>query len=703
MAHSPTRESSIGGLIDELERAARIPAKQRAIKISATVDKLCSRAYEDGLSSASLGRLVDIITLSNELDQATIGGIIRNLYPTEKIPDTIVLNVVASLGHGRAKPSYGTQSALLKWLAMVYGVLENPGILSQVYSVIFNLIDTIAIRPQLCHVLSLITRRRHVRPFRIQMLMELTRQSGNEPPLVGLMRVYKDYYPDVIVGDVTAGRASVFTHPNPEWQQRLVEIQEAYLRRNRDDLSRGQTSFRMARKGLDDRKKLKTSGIPEIYTTNAHESSTTLEEIENVSEFIEKLEKIELPNQLVAVIGDRLMQKFIQLKSSPTTARRVDNWLMSFFEAQLEDPDTSESKILAMLTAILDYTRYTKQLPPACLAYLKSMLPSWNGVTGRSVIIDLLSYLPICSFEDLLSVLYPLESAILDDTTESQLDLLNFYKSLLCQWAVSILSDTSKRREVIPVMSSLVSRGSTLALTILQSSFTIESYSTILDFYDTTIFLISNPELKKTIRITIPPAALVYTLHFTHSLYIISRLSSILALYKRSFELAMSLKSADQPPYQKEDVNHFNGFLMDVCNCIWRSRAFNTTDPNAHGCLLSQSTTAVLSKYVASIDNSLSLTAMFGLSYSPVFCLLAISYVRELEDAANENEIEQRHAGPVTQNSLKDLQLDGGLKLSWADYRLGVLRYLESKGANGVGELMYNTMKHLMNSRDQKA
>ena len=41
--------------------------------------------------------------------------------------------------------------------------------------------------------------------------MELTRQAGNDPPLVGLMRVVKDYYPDVIVGEVTSGRASVFT------------------------------------------------------------------------------------------------------------------------------------------------------------------------------------------------------------------------------------------------------------------------------------------------------------------------------------------------------------------------------------------------------------------------------------------------------------------------------------------------------------
>lgn len=45
--------------------------------------------------------------------------------------------------------------------------------------------------------------------------MELMRHAGNDPPLIGLMRVYKDYYPDVIVGDVTSGRASVFMVSNP--------------------------------------------------------------------------------------------------------------------------------------------------------------------------------------------------------------------------------------------------------------------------------------------------------------------------------------------------------------------------------------------------------------------------------------------------------------------------------------------------------
>lgn len=80
--------------------------------------------------------------------------------------------------------------------------------------------------------------------------------------------------------------------------------------------------------------------------------------------------------------------------------------------------------------------------------------------------------------------------------------------------------------------------------------------------------------------------------------------------------------------------------------------------------------------------------------------MLAIEYVRELEDHS-QDEIMTRHPGPVTQNSLKQLERDGGLQVSWEEYRLGVLMSLESKGVTGVGELMYNTMKALKNAREK--
>ncbi|KAH9221070.1 Mis6-domain-containing protein [Leptodontidium sp. 2 PMI_412] len=700
-------EESISDLITDFQRAANKPAKQRSTKISIIVDKVCSRAYVDGLSNASLELLMDIITRPNEVDQSSLGNLIRNLYPATRVPDIIAIKVVGSLGHGLVKPSYSAQAALLKWLIMVYDVLENQKVLSQLYSVLFNLLDVSALRPQLCHVLSLITRRKHVRPFRIQALMELTRQSGNEPPVVGLMRVYKDYYPDVIVGEVTSGRASVFTHPNQEWRQRLGEIQELHIQRTQDGLPAEKRTFRVARKAST--KGRKPSVLPQVYTSHAQETSVTLEEIEDVYDFIQKLERIEPPNQLVAVINDPLLQKFLQLRSSESNSRRVDTWLMAFFEDQLQSSNAGERQILEMLESILGYTRYAKTLPQACLTYLRSMVPTWNGVTGREVVLALLAYTPIGSWEDLYATIFQsLEDALLDDgMTTSQLALLAFYKSLLDQWMIFLLSHPRPRSvtEAPATITAAIEHASNLALTIIQNSSTVEAHSTILDFYETTAALVTHEALKTIVRITIPPAEVIYSLLFTTSLSTVSRLCSILALYKKAFELAMSPKPInpsvlDQQSYPKDYVNHFNGYLMDVCNCFWRSRAFNTTDPNALGCLLPPDVTQGLGKYVAGLDSTLSLSSLFSFSYSPVFAPLAIAYVRDLEDNSLD-QIERRHAGPVTQNSLKQLEKDGGLSLPWADYRLGVLTYMENEGAAGVGELMYNTMKHLMTAREK--
>ncbi|KAM0138696.1 hypothetical protein ACHAP3_003560 [Botrytis cinerea] len=323
----------VDDILDDLENASRIPAKQRSVKVSSHVDRLCSRAYEEGLSNASLEKLVDILTLPNELDQGSIGNLIKHLYPASKVPDAVVIKVVGALGHGKAKPSYAAQAALLKWIVLVYDVLENRKILSQLYAVLFNLLDTIALR------------------------MQWTRKTGHDPALVGLMRVYKDYYPEVIVGDVTSGRASVFTHPNREWRERLGRIQEDHLQRTEDTLVSTHQNFRISRKTAKERKH---GLLPEVHTSYAQDTSITLEEVGDVDEFIQKLEKIELPNQLVASIHDPLLQKLLHLRSSETTLQRIDYWLLAFFEDQLENGRSSETQIADMLELILQYTRFTK-------------------------------------------------------------------------------------------------------------------------------------------------------------------------------------------------------------------------------------------------------------------------------------------------------------------------------------------------------
>lgn len=85
----------------------------------------------------------------------------------------------------------------------------------------------------------------------------------------------------------------------------------------------------------------------------------------------------------------------------------------------------------------------------------------------------------------------------------------------------------------------------------------------------------------------------------------------------------------------------------------------------------------------------------FGLSCHPALVHLVADYVKEVEDEVGIAE-EKRSFGPVTQKSLAAGKGRGGLQMSWQEFRLGVLRYLEERGFGGVPRLMYNTMKPLM-------
>lgn len=39
--------------------------------------------------------------------------------------------------------------------------------------------------------------------------LELVSKVGNEPAVIGLLRVFKDYYPDIIIGNLSSGRGSM--------------------------------------------------------------------------------------------------------------------------------------------------------------------------------------------------------------------------------------------------------------------------------------------------------------------------------------------------------------------------------------------------------------------------------------------------------------------------------------------------------------
>ncbi|OAA66085.1 Mis6 domain-containing protein [Cordyceps fumosorosea ARSEF 2679] len=646
-------DDEITNLIADIVAASKLPPKARATLVRPSVNSLASLAYERGLLPAALDELLALVTTPSQLDQASLG---------------------------------------------VHHALEEPGVLSRAYPVLFNLLDTAAIRPQLAHLLALITRRKHVRPFRIQNLLNLSRQTGNDPTLVGLLRVYKDYYPEIIVGEAVRGRASAFKHPDPSWRERMDELQEAHLQQTQERMSRPRDAFRVHKSvGRGQRK----TALPSVHTTHATEDSVTLEEIENVQSFVDKMDKLELPNQLVAVLADPLLQKLLLLRPSAESYMRVANWLNAALQ-EVVDGDADETTLWEMMDVVRDFVVQIKNLPATVLNFFAHFFQLWNGEGSKTCIFQILVYTPLHDFDELYKHIFqPFEAAVADNKPATQLELLNMYTNLVHHWTSVLRSSKNIPAHASRTITSTVQHAGTLALALLQTGPTLSSESAILALYEQNLALLTDEALRSRVRIQLPPSALIYLLVLSQSLATVARLCRIMASYKRGFETAMKVRAGagttvDASSYSQDEVNRYNGNLLDIVNLLWRMHAFGVERGDVEqGCMLPAAARERLGRYAAAADRGVvTLAAALSLSYSPVLCLQSSEALRALEvrRIAADEAVETRHAGPASQESLRRLATSGGIRLGFNGYRASVLEALRAKGMPGVEELLKASM-----------
>lgn len=319
-----------------------------------------------------------------------------------------------------------------------------------------------------------------------------------------------------------------------------------------------------------------------------------------------------------------------------------------------------------------------------------------------------------------------LDAAVLNYTISSRTSLLDFYAKLIRQWGIDLRTESpSFAAGGFKPLVALVTHVEFLLLSLMEIPNTIQSNqnteifrpvtTSILDLYSDLAELYSHASSNGNIRLTVPLPPAIYSLAFTSNLAQISRLCSILATYKNSFESSLASQTLQSPDksaggfYAPEMVGLYNGYIMDLCNLVWRNRALNSDDQNAHGCLIPEVTKNAFTEYINDANEILkhrrgrpegpafnhSLGLMFSLSHHVALASHSAACFAAFEDEQSfEHEGRQLIKKPVTQKTLTALEKEG-VKLTWQEYRMRMLDWLDDMGSDGIGKLMRSTMKAL--------
>ncbi|KAG9204765.1 hypothetical protein G6514_009996 [Epicoccum nigrum] len=438
-------------------------------------------------------------------------------------------------------------------------------------------------------------------------------------------------------------------------------------------------------------------------------SSVTLEGIDGVEAFVEKLDRIEPPGQLVSFLTDPLLQKFVELKPSPIVSARINLWLATCLEDQASAAvrGTEDTVLLAeLLNALLQHARYTKTLLPTTLAFVKDYIPVWNGRDNIDAVLGLLAYVPGDSFEDIhAEYLSPAERALSsNNSSSSYVGIADLYISLL-QHRIALLSQQESKHHQ-PALSSPAQqflRDSVSHFAIMSNSLVLslppqtghDIVSAVLSYWE----LLSRSSKPHVIPILLPPMDLVYHLIQSSSTAISSRICGIIGNYKEAFD-------AHPKPvkhcYPSEVTDGLNWCLRDIYNFFWVARGLVVAKNKSVGMYCDPALRSSLDEYLAGIDPGHSIGHMFNLSNNVWLAAMSSAAWHALEEqeidrAKLDRSNVQRHAGPVSQQSLAALR-SAGVDVDWegaSGYKVYVLNWLAERGLEGLRKLMFATVTDL--------
>ena len=330
--------------------AACSDSKPKAAAIEPQIGAICRFAESHGLPSSVLDSLFDLIRSPTLIEQGSQNSLLNCMYPAEKIPEHVVYGIVSSLGPGKQKATSTTQQGLLKWILLVYDFLESPSVLFRLYGVLFNLLDVFYLRTHLCHLLAKITRRRHVKRYRIETLKRLERGMTTDSHLIKLVNVFESLAPGTFDAQLRKRNVS-FNCPDRNWIERLSKIRS-------HKLAAFPTAFPEETIIRHDSHQIRKAHFPHV-----NYKSSAVDNVGSLDNVVDNLEDLKISHLSLSDLQHTLIQSYLSLRSESINSDQAEELFTVFFDQQTKELEEGEGLLQEVLDGLSLYVGQFKVFP----------------------------------------------------------------------------------------------------------------------------------------------------------------------------------------------------------------------------------------------------------------------------------------------------------------------------------------------------
>ncbi|XP_078733322.1 centromere protein I [Lampetra fluviatilis] len=569
------------------------------------------------------------------------------------------------------------QAWLLRWLVMVFDLIEEKETLHLLYGMIFNFVRYEKLSSFACHLLYLLTRREDVKLFRVQLLLSIHTKMGLKdspaPHFLGLLSLFKAYCPTLMSLSLPTRSRQYFRSEDKNWiaSLKLVQNKNKTTAAHSDFSTAGLYGSPPAQKAVG-RKRTRTGVIPNLASseltstnryqmddgTSADNAPTSCLLIRTLPDLLNNIHNLEFPAQMASVLSSPILISFLSCAMDPVSQNRIDFWLSNTLEEEFlycEEEDTEDTlqRKAAFLNRIVHTQEMLKEGFSSVSYFLTSWLSVWDGETLQPQTLKLLTRLNLQDSSELLECfLKPLTLTFISSCVYFKCAIIESLHRLLIN--LLMVKQTQAETEVNAVgpmeqptlangefntrhaIHQLVNFINELATAALQQ----EMYNCllmhcILDFYQTVVKVYSIGNLPV---VLVAPQAVVYSAFLSTDHSTLDRLCQLLCSYREVITELKTVKSLTRQDFiwKKESIKAYNEYVTCIISCLWKSCAFS--GDSTFGRFVNKSHFEDEPSYIGEPGHN----SGYSLIYHPALLGMALRFITQNEMLVDPSALIQR-------------------------------------------------------------